>query len=66
MKINELIGDFEIFTTHEDRGVLEKLTQPTPLLAFSERDQVVIENLIRKGLVIKCGQTNVIVVANEL
>jgi hypothetical protein len=66
MKINELIGDFQIFTTHEDRHVLTKLSKPTPLQAFSERDQVVIENLIRKGLVIKCGQTNIIVVKNEL
>jgi hypothetical protein len=65
MKINELIGDFEIFTTHEDRHVLKKLSNPSPLVSFSERDQMVIENLIRKGLVTKIGQTNVMVVANE-
>lgn len=66
MKINELIGDFTIFTSIEDRKVLEKMTHPRRLNSFSEREQHIIENLIHKGLVIKIGQHNVIVVANEI
>jgi hypothetical protein len=66
MKISELIGEFEIFTTNEERRMLSKLSSPAYLDSFSEREQVIIEGMIRKSLVIKIGSRNPKVVANEL
>lgn len=65
MKVNELLKDFEIFITNEERKLLPKLQSVSLLSSFSERDQVVIENLIRKSVVIKIGHQNPKVVANE-
>jgi len=66
MKINELINTFEVFTTNEEKKMLSKLQNPAMLDSFSERDQYVIEGLIRKSLVIKIGNNNPKVIANEL
>ncbi len=66
MKLNELISDFEVFTTIEEDRVLEELYYARPLHSFSERDQFTIEGLIRKSLVIKIGDKNPRVIANEL
>lgn len=66
MKLNELISEFEVFTTIEEDRVLEELYYARPLNSFSERDQFTIEGLIRKSLVIKIGNTNPRVIANEL
>ena len=65
MKINELIGEFGIFTTNEEAAILKKLSKPVPLSSLSEHDQFRIEGLIRKSLVTKIGQVNPKVVANE-
>jgi hypothetical protein len=64
MKINELVRTFEIFTTNEERALLSKLLKPTLLSILPEREQQVAENLIRKSLLIKIGNTNPKVVAN--
>ena len=53
MKINELITDFEIFTSNEEQEVLERIERPTPLSSFTEREQFVIKNLTYKSLVTK-------------
>lgn len=53
MKINELIGRFEVFTTNEERAILESMDDLTPLTSFTERERVVLSNLIRKSLVSK-------------
>jgi hypothetical protein len=66
MKINELIKEFEVYTSNEEKRVLEQLTHVRPLSSFSERDQFTIESLIRKSLVIKVGDINPRVIANEL
>jgi hypothetical protein len=66
MKINELIKEFEVYTSNEEKRVLEQLTHVRPLSSFSERDQFTIESLIRKSLVIKVGEINPRVIANEL
>jgi hypothetical protein len=66
MKINELVKDFEVYTSNEEKRMLEQLTHVRPLNSFSERDQFTIEGLIRKSLVIKIGETNPRVIANEL
>ena len=65
MKINELINEFEIYTSNEERRMLEQLTHVRQLSSFSERDQFTIESLIRKSMVIKVGDINPRVIANE-
>jgi hypothetical protein len=65
MNINELISGFEIYTTNEEREVLDRLTRPIKLTALNERERVIGENMIRKSLVIKIGHTDPSVVKNE-
>jgi hypothetical protein len=66
MKLNELIQSFEIYTTNEEKKVLENLSGPELLSQFNERDQLIIDNLVKKSLVSKLKQNNnVIVVKNE-
>jgi hypothetical protein len=65
MKINELVDGFEIFKTNEESALLDKLQQVSFLSSFSERDQFIIEGMVRKSLVIKIGTDNPRVIANE-
>ena len=65
MKINELVGEFGIWTTGEEGALLKKLTKPVRLNTLSEHEQFTIQAMIRKSLVTKIGHTNPIVVANE-
>ena len=65
MRINELLGEFGIFTTNEEAVILKKLSRPVTLSSLSEQEQFRIEALIRKSLVTKIGQVNPKVVANE-
>lgn len=65
MKINELISNFEIFTSREEAALLERLTEMVYLNSFNERDRFTIEGMIRKSLVIKIGTHNPRVIANE-
>ena len=64
MKINELLHGFSIFTNNEEQQLLDKLSNVAFLNEFSDREQVIIEGLIRKSLVIKIGMRNPQVVAN--
>lgn len=66
MKINELINGFTIFVTNEERTVLDKITKPCYVETFNEREQAIIENLIRKSLLSKIVyQGDVVVKPNE-
>ena len=65
MKLSEVIKTFEIYTSSEEQEMLSKLDNVRLLSSFSERDQFTIEGLIRKSLVIKIGDTNPRVIANE-
>jgi DNA-directed RNA polymerase subunit H (RpoH/RPB5) len=65
MKLNELINDFEIWTTNEEKELLKKLQKPTRLTCLSEQDQFRVQSMIRKSLLTKIGHTDPIVVANE-
>ena len=65
MRVNELLGEFGIFTTNEEAAILEKLAKPVYLHTLSETEQFRIEGLIRKSLVTKIGHTNPKVVAND-
>ena len=65
MKINELIQDFEIWTTNEEKSLLKKLKDPIKLSQLSEQDQFKVQAMIRKSLITKIGFNDPSVVANE-
>ena len=66
MKINELIHEFIIHQTNEEKKLLQKMDTVRPFNSYSERERFIIENLIRKALVSKIVQgKTVMVVANE-
>lgn len=51
MKLEDVLKNFEIAITNEERIILDKLTKPEYIKDFQEREQYVLENLIRKSLV---------------
>jgi hypothetical protein len=51
MKINELLDNFEIYATNEERRLLDKLHTPTMLETLDEREQLVAQNMITKSLI---------------
>jgi hypothetical protein len=64
MKINELIKD--VYTTNAEKDVLEEINHPTPLSSFNEREQVIINNLVRKSLISKVNNRgHILVMKNE-
>lgn len=65
MKINELLGEFGIWTTREEQALLEKLDQPKKISSLDEHEQFIIQAMIRKSLVTKIGHDDPKVVANE-
>jgi hypothetical protein len=65
MKVNEILGQFDIYMSNDEKKLIKELRNPRPLNSFSEHDQFTIESLIRKSLVIKIGDTNPRVIANE-
>jgi hypothetical protein len=65
MKINELLGDFEIWTTNEEKELLKKFDQPVKVSTLSEHDQFKVQAMIRKSLLTKIGHEDPMVVANE-
>ena len=54
MKINELIKEFNIYTTNEEKAILESMDSVMPLTSYTERERFLINNLIRKSLVQQC------------
>jgi hypothetical protein len=68
MKVSELISNFDIFVTNEEKSLLETLgTEPLPLSSFTEHDQVIINNLIRKSVISKsiANNSSVMVMKND-
>lgn len=53
MRIDDILEYFTIQVSNEENDVLESIDSRTPLSSFNEREQFVIENLIRKSLVSK-------------
>lgn len=53
MKLNDLISSFTIALTNEENELLEKMQDIAPLDTYPEREQFVIENLVRKSMVSK-------------
>lgn len=65
MKINEILTGFSIYTTRAEDAMLQRLQSVAYLNSFNENEQFIIEGLIRKSLVIKIGDHNPKVIANE-
>jgi hypothetical protein len=51
--------------TNEEKVELDNLNAPTPYASLTERQQVIMTNLIRKSLVSKIRENNVIMVARN-
>jgi hypothetical protein len=68
MKLNDLVGNFTIAMSNEEKKVLSKIEGIMRLDTFEEREQVIIENLIRKSLVSKVHKKDgsILVMANEI
>jgi len=62
MKLNEFVRGVEVWTSNEEKTMLAKITEPTILAGFKEREQAIIEGLIRKSLLIKVQGQNAIYV----
>ena len=60
MKINELVKS--TYMTNEEKNLLETFDQPIPLSSFTERDQTIINNLIRKSIISKVQHNGTIMV----
>ncbi len=58
MKINEFARKLNVWTSKEEKAVLENITEPRTLTSFSERERTIIEGLIRKSLLIKVQGKN--------
>jgi hypothetical protein len=66
MKINDLIGEFRIQMSNEEKVLLDKITKPCYFNNLTEREQFVAESLIRKSLLSKVNHNgSVVVVQNE-
>jgi hypothetical protein len=65
MKISQLLNGFEIYTTNEERAMLDRLTRPIKMASLTEREKVIAENMIRKSLLIKVGFDDPSIVKNE-
>lgn len=66
MKINELVNSIEMFVSNEEKELLEKLRQVTYIERLTEREQRVVEGLIKRSLVIKVGNKHPRVISNVL
>jgi hypothetical protein len=66
MKLNELIKSFSIAMSNEEKAVLDQIQGVQHLDKFTERQQVIIENLVRKSLVSKIyNKGSILVMVNE-
>ena len=67
MKLNDLITQFTIAMTNEEAKLLRSVKGVMPLESFDEREQFVLEGLIRKSLVSKVVQNGtVLIVKNDI
>ena len=53
MKITELVGTLTVAVTNEEDSLLEKITSVHNIHSFTEREQFIIDSLVRKSLVSK-------------
>ena len=60
MRIIDIVD--EIYMTNEEKALLETIDSVRPLGSFPEREQTIINNLIRKSIISKQTQSGTIVV----
>lgn len=60
MKIHQIVKD--IYMTNEEKDLLETFDTATPLGSFPEREQTIINNLIRKSIISKVQHNGTIMV----
>lgn len=66
MKLNELITDFQIILSNEEAQLLHRFDGVMIPEEFTEREQRIIENLVRKSVVTKIDQKGkIFLVKNE-
>lgn len=66
MKLNELITDFEIILSNEEATLLDRIDGVMIPEEFTEREQRIIENLVRKSVVTKIDHKGkIFLVKNE-
>ena len=65
MKVSELIDDFKIFVSNEERDLLRSMNSIKNIEDYNERERFIIENLIRKSLVMKIKQNDSYMVARN-
>lgn len=53
MRVNELVRRLDVWTSKEEKDLLENITEPRVMSSFDERDRTIIDSLIRKSLLIK-------------
>ncbi len=53
MKINEFVKNLDVWTSAEEKRLLETITVPRVVASFNERERTIIDSLIRKSLLIK-------------
>ena len=63
MRVSEVEGTY---TSNEEQSLLDRITDGAPLAAYSEREQRVMDILIRKSLVTKIKHNNTdVIIKNE-
>ena len=65
MRLTELIDEFYIWASNEEKELLDQLKEPRQLTSFTEHEQVILERLIRKSLVKKIGFNNPVVMTHD-
>ena len=60
MNINEVVK--KIYMTNEEKALLETINDVRPLGSFPEREQTIINNLIRKSIISKVQHNGTIMV----
>ncbi len=66
MKLNELLQDFSIHTSNEEKALLDKIKSPCYIETFTDRERFIIENLVRKSLLSKVHyKGSMVVLPNE-
>ena len=50
MKLNDLIGNFEIALNNEEKQLLRRLDGVMKPEQFTEREQTIVDNMVRKKI----------------
>jgi len=66
MKLEDILFELEIYTSNEEADILENIVGVQPIESYTERERVIIENLVRKSLITKVRHgDSYLVVKNE-